>query len=203
MTFESDTTIQGAGFTLNYSASSQLRLDLPQCSEGQQLVRALMRTREHGSEASWLLTTQVCLLVLLLVAADSPAGRAWRAAPRGTQASKPCPGSSRPATGAPPPTAPGTQDADNGTVVMMGGAVPSAALQQYTVPEAVTAAAQLDLKSLRSYPTYACLPFGMYTAYMWVISSICLPACLPALGVWASCMRGCQPSALRCERLAF
>lgn len=58
VTFTSDSSIQGSGFSLSYRAAASPSVTLPQCATGEHLVRALMRTRVHGSEVSWVLATQ-------------------------------------------------------------------------------------------------------------------------------------------------
>lgn len=64
-----------------------------------------------------------------------------------------------------------TMQASNGSVVAMGGAVPSPALQQWMVPDAVKITATPEYKSLRTYATFHCLPLGKYTVNMWVAKS--------------------------------
>jgi hypothetical protein len=53
--------LQGHGFAASYIASSAPQVKLPVCSGTAKLVQVVLRTRQYGTELSWLITRRLGL----------------------------------------------------------------------------------------------------------------------------------------------
>jgi hypothetical protein len=53
--------LQGRGFAASYIASTAPQVKLPVCSGTAKLVQVVLRTRQYGSELSWLITRRLGL----------------------------------------------------------------------------------------------------------------------------------------------
>ncbi|KAF6263192.1 hypothetical protein COO60DRAFT_1635413 [Scenedesmus sp. NREL 46B-D3] len=57
--FTSDSSLDGRGFAASYLASTAPQVKLPVCTGTAKLVQVVLRTRQFGSELSWLITRRV------------------------------------------------------------------------------------------------------------------------------------------------
>jgi hypothetical protein len=55
ISFATDESIEGSGFTATYTAATSPVLQLPDCAIGKHVLQAVLRTRQYGGEASWVL----------------------------------------------------------------------------------------------------------------------------------------------------
>ena len=55
ISFTTDDSIESSGFIANYEASASPVMELPACTDGKQVLQVVVRTRQYGGEASWVL----------------------------------------------------------------------------------------------------------------------------------------------------